>query len=157
MDNCKEFFLDDIVKVSVHPAEGCNIPIPPFVQNITTMSGCTMSTPVLVLGTGTNEIQVQEGSVSAKGTPNELSAGVINTLEISALIEDIAEDVRDVYNNIGKKDYYVCLHTHEGKTYLCYTLPNTFSMNAPVTLGNGSNRQVSFSMKAKSEFIPISS
>lgn len=154
MDNCKELFLDDIVKISIHPVAGCRFPIPFSVPAITSMTG-TLSTPVLEIGYGVNEITAVEESISAQcSTPTSPNRNMCD-IEITASIEGNDDSFADLYIKIGNKDHHVCLHKSDGTRYLCYSLPHTFQYNAPISFQSGESRQLSLTMKSNSEFIKL--
>lgn len=155
MENCKELFLEDIAKISIHPVAGCQFPIPSFVQGVSEMKNCTLSTPVLTFGQSESMIIPVEGSMSAKCTQDIRNAGILCTFDIAANIENDTKIVRNTYNSIANTDHYVSIRTLDGNLYLCYTLPNTFRFNAPVTIKGTKTRQINISLKAYSEFIPI--
>ena len=155
MDNCKEIFLEEIVGIDVHPVKDCTFPIPCNIPNITSMSGCILSEATLRLGHEDGMVPAVEGSMTAKCTPARQAPGVVSTIEVSANVEEDTDIIRDLYNKVCLSDHYVVLHLRDGGLRLCYTLPNTWSFQSPVQIQGGQTRSVSISLKAMSEFIPI--
>lgn len=152
MDNCKELFLSDIISISVHPVRGCQFPIPFSVQRILSMNNCVLSQPVFEIGNEEEMLLPVEGSLSAKCTSQLQPSGLVCVFDIAATLEEDSAIIRENLPLLINNDHYVCIRTRDSSTFLCYTLPGSFSFSAPSTL---QSRQIEITLKANSEFIPI--
>lgn len=155
-ENCNEIFLESVTDVFVHPMDGSNIPIPFNVAQILSIDKCSLADSVLHIAISGDDCLIAD-SITAKATPSSSGSLPVYTFEISASL-DVGnnKNAREADKTFRGKDFLVVLRKEDGTSYLCYTLPNTFAFqtSANVTQSDES-RSITISLKALSDFIPI--
>lgn len=155
-NSCLETFLEGVAEVFVYPVENCNIPVPFCVAQILELKNCRFTIPVLHLALVEGlDANVIASSLTAKVTPAIEGSGTIYSFDISAAVESGSDNVRDIYKVMEKKDYNVVLRLTDGTLRLCYALPNTFRLSHPLSLEDNAQRNISITLKSRSEFIPV--
>ncbi len=136
--NCREQILDDVVRVLLVPASSCVMSIPFSVAGLTSMAGTRPISGANVDRIGAAVLSVglvpdtdgytDDGEM---GTPPSLrqsesrqSAGVVVQHELTILIIDGFETVREKVNTLRDTDFNVILLTDDGRRYLLYGVPN---------------------------------
>ncbi len=156
-DNCKEVFLEGITDVYIYSTKSSSIPVPFSVAQVLNINNCVFYDALLHIATQGGTPVVAE-TLTAKSTTSKTGYGTMFSLEISATITDGKENVRETQRKIAieENDCYIVLRREDGQMYLCYTLPNTFSINATTNISQTEEQMsLTTSCKSLSDFIPI--
>lgn len=156
-DNCKELFLEGLADAYIYPVQGSSIPVPSCVAQILTLANCAFPSPAIhVVTEGNGQGDCIAENITLKITPKISPSGTIYTFDLSALLVDGGDNAKEMYKTMQGNDYYIVVRNANNDNLLCYTLPNTFTMQLSLTANNASQqRTLSFSLKAMSELIPI--
>lgn len=156
-DNCKEIFLEGITDVYIYSTKSSSIPVPFSVAQILNINNCSFTDALLHIATQDGAPVVAE-TMTAKSTVSKVGYGSLFSLEISATVIDGKENVRETQRKIAieEDDCYIVIRREGGQMYLCYTLPNTFSVNATTNISQTEEQMtLTTSCKSLSDFIPI--
>lgn len=156
-DNCKEIFLEGITDVYIYSTKSSSIPVPFSVAQILNINNCSFTDALLHIATQDGAPVVAE-TLTAKSTVSKVGYGSLFSLEISATVTDGKENVRETQRKIAieEDDCYIVIRREGGQMYLCYTLPNTFSINATTNISQTEEQMtLTTSCKSLSDFIPI--
>lgn len=126
---CKEAFLEDVVRIDVYNSSEVSFTLPVNLPGINSMAAPSLPAAKLSLVYGESEAAyaVRDGSIKVKQTQKQAGSGLIYIYNVEAVVETGISDVVERVRGMLNADHHIVATKADGMRYLLYALPNTFS------------------------------
>ena len=151
-NQCKETFLNDIVRIQLFRYGAPNFPVPPTIPRLTEFSGITCPTPVLDIAYSDAEVMAQEETITLKQSSKQQGSYLVYIYNVECTVEVGNEKVTEVAPVLNTNDLNVLVTRADGSRCLLYTLPGSFDFS---TTDDMSEMQLKLALTSLSSYIEI--
>lgn len=128
---CKEAFLDDVVRIDVYQSSEVSFALPVNIPGINSMATPSLPTAQLHLSYGDSDAgyAVRDGSIKVKQSQKKHGNYLIYIYNIEAVVESGVNGVVDKVGAMLHKDHHIVATKASGDRVLLYGLPNSWSID----------------------------
>lgn len=155
-NNCREFFLDGVLEVSLEFADEHYLQIPPYVPHIESLNIEEGINPFLRFSLSDDSSDFVVDSITVKNVPNRQECGVVYSFEATINISSGLNNIRELYNLAEGNDFNVVIKKASGAYVFCYSLDGASDISMQ-TSANATEESATLTIKTESlsDLIPL--